>query len=43
MTLGHIVLGVDREELEHTRSHERVHVRQSHPLERQGGRSQYTK
>jgi hypothetical protein len=28
MTLGHVVLGVDERELEWTRSHERVHVRQ---------------
>lgn len=28
MTLGHVVLGRDRELLEATRSHERVHVRQ---------------
>jgi hypothetical protein len=28
MTLGHIVVGVDRAALESTRAHERVHVRQ---------------
>jgi hypothetical protein len=28
MTLGHVVLGLDRAVLEHTREHERVHVRQ---------------
>ena len=28
MTLGHIVLGLDRQTLERTRTHERVHVRQ---------------
>lgn len=28
MTLGHIVLGLDRQVLRHTRRHERVHVRQ---------------
>lgn len=28
MTLGHIVLGIDPDALERTRSHERVHVRQ---------------
>lgn len=28
MTLGHVVLGLDRETLENTRRHERVHVRQ---------------
>jgi hypothetical protein len=28
MTLGHVVLGRDRDALERTRSHERVHVRQ---------------
>jgi hypothetical protein len=29
MTLGHVVLGVDRQQLRRTRAHERVHVRQS--------------
>jgi hypothetical protein len=28
MTLGHVVLGLDRAALDRTRSHERVHVRQ---------------
>jgi hypothetical protein len=28
MTLGHVVLGCDRRQLERTRAHERVHVRQ---------------
>jgi hypothetical protein len=28
MTLGHVVIGRDRESLESTRAHERVHVRQ---------------
>jgi hypothetical protein len=28
MTLGHVVLGRDREALAQTRAHERVHVRQ---------------
>ena len=28
MTLGHVVLGVDQEALDLTRTHERVHVRQ---------------
>jgi hypothetical protein len=28
MTLGHVVLGCDRESLDRTRTHERVHVRQ---------------
>ena len=28
MTLGHVVLGRDREALEWSRAHERVHVRQ---------------
>jgi hypothetical protein len=28
MTLGHVVLGCDRQALQETRSHERVHVRQ---------------
>lgn len=28
MTLGHVVLGLDREVLDRTRDHERVHVRQ---------------
>lgn len=34
MTLGHVVLGRDREALEWSRAHERVHVRQA---ERWGG------
>ena len=29
MTLGHVVLGVDRNALDATRTHERVHVRQA--------------
>lgn len=29
MTLGHVVLGLDRAALERTRAHERVHVRQA--------------
>lgn len=29
MTLGHVVLGVDRQQLRRTRAHERVHVRQA--------------
>ena len=29
MTLGHVVLGVDRVALEATRAHERIHVRQA--------------
>ncbi|MCA8957940.1 MAG: hypothetical protein KDC87_17830 [Planctomycetes bacterium] len=28
LTLGHVVLGVDRDALQRTRAHERVHVRQ---------------
>jgi hypothetical protein len=29
MTLGHVVLGADREALDRTREHERIHVRQA--------------